>query len=213
MAVRENSLINLQGDRKMKKIIKMTLGMLVFSVSLFADIQFDLHAQHFSKAIEGKYAGARYELTDSYVSTNLAYVDGKYLTQNNAGYVNVELKTAIANWSTSVDAYYIMGNSEKKTRTIKWTSENGESILVSFKYGSVIFDGKSVYTPDEYQRMTISLTQNTDSIELIINGVKAGTATRASFGNLKYVEVQAISEYNNGAIRYDYINSLTIGSK
>jgi len=194
----------------MKTITKMTLGILLTSISLFADIQFDLHAQHFSKAIEGKYAGARYE--DSYVSTNLAYIDGKYLTQDNAGYINVELKTAIANWSTSIDTFYIMGNSYKKTRTIKWISENGESILVSFKYGSVTFDGKSVYSPDEYQRMTISLTQNIDSVELVINGIKVGTAKRASFGNLKYLEVQAIYEYDGGK-NYDYINSITIGSK
>jgi len=196
----------------MKTITKMTFGILLMSISLFADIQFDLHAQHFSKAIEGKYAGARYELTDSYVSTNLAYIDGKYLTQDNAGYINVELKTAIANWSTSIDTFYIMGSSYKKTRTIKWISENGESILVSFKYGSVTFDGKSVYSPDEYQRMTISLTQNIDSVELVINGIKVGTAKRASFGNLKYLEVQAIYEYDGGK-NYDYINSITIGSK
>jgi len=197
----------------MKTITKITLGILLTSISLFADIQFDLHAQHFSKAIEGKYAGARYELADSYVSTNLAYIDGKYLTQDNAGYINVELKTAIANWSTSIDTFYIMGSSYKKTRTIKWISENGESILVSFKYGSVTFDGKSVYSPDEYQRMTISLTQNIDSVELVINGIKVGTAKRASFGNLKYLEVQAIYEYDGGGNHYDYINSITIGSK
>ena len=196
----------------MKKITRFMLGTLLFSGSLFAEIAFDLHAQHFSKAIEGKYEGARYELSNSYVSTNLKYIDGTYLTKSNAGYINVEVKEPIADWSTSIDAYYIMGNSYKKTRTIKWTSENGESILVSFKNDAITFNGENVYVPGGYQRMTITLTQNDNNIELILNGVKAGTATRATFGKLKYVEVQAISE-SDGGTRYDYINGLTIGSK
>jgi len=197
----------------MKNLTKKLLLAGLLSTSLLnAEIAFDLHAQHFSKAIEGKYEGARYELPKAFVSTNLKYVDGTYLTQDNAGYINIELKTPKLNWSTSIDAYYIMGNSYKKTRTIKWTSENGENILLSFRYDAITFNGKNVYTPGEYKRMTISLTQNGDNIELTINGVKAGTATRTTFGKLKYLDVQAIYEYDSGD-NYDYINAITIGSK
>ena len=197
----------------MKNIGLKLLATTLFATTLLnAEIAFDLHAQHFSKAIEGKYEGARYELPKAFVSTNLKYVDGEYLTQDRGGYINVEVKEPKSNWSVSVDAYYIMGSERKKTRTIKLTSENGESILVSFKNDAITFNGENVYTPGEYKRMTISLTQNANDISLTINGVKAGTATRATFGKLKYVDVQAIYEYDSGH-NYDYINGITIGSK
>ena len=197
----------------MKNIGLKLLATTLFATTLLnAEIAFDLHAQHFSKAIEGKYEGARYELPKAFVSTNLKYVDGEYLTQDRGGYINVEVKEPKSNWSVSVDAYYIMGDDYKKTRTIKLTSENGESILVSFKNDAITFNGENVYTPGEYKRMTISLTQNANDISLTINGVKAGTATRATFGKLKYVDVQAIYEYDFEK-NYDYINGITIGSK
>ena len=197
----------------MKNIRLKLLATTLFATTLLnAEIAFDLHAQHFSKAIEGKYEGARYELPKAFVSTNLKYVDGEYLTQDRGGYINVEVKEPKSNWSVSVDAYYIMGNERKKTRTIKLTSENGESILVSFKNDAITFNGENVYTPGEYKRMTIALTQNANDINLTINGVKAGTATRATFKKLKYVDVQAIYEYDSGN-NYDYINGITIGSK
>lgn len=192
--------------------LKLLLAGLVSTTLLNAEIAFDLHAQHFSKAIAGEYEGARYSLPKAFVSTNLKYVDGVYLTQNTGGYINVEVKIPKANWSTSIDTYYIMGNHYKRTRTIKLTSENGESILVSFRNDAITFNGENVYIPGEYNRMTIALTQNGNDIELIINGVKAGTATRATFGKLKYLDVQAIYEYDSGH-KYDYINGITIGSK
>ena len=192
---------------------KLLLAGLLSTTLLNAEIAFDLHAQHFSKAIAGEYEGARYELPKAFVSTNLKYVDGKYLTKSNAGYINVEVKTPRSNWSTSIDAYYIMGNYYNKTRSMKWTSENGESILLSFRNDEITFEGKKVYVPGEYKRMTIALTQDGNNINLTINGVKVETVSRATFGKLKYLDVQAIVEYDNNANRYDYINGITIGSK
>ena len=191
---------------------KLLLAGLLSTTLLNAEIAFDLQAQHFSKAIDGKYEGARYELPKAFVSTNLKYLDGVYLTKNIGGYINVEVKTPKANWSTSIDAYYIMGSDYKKTRTMKWTSDNGENILVSFKNDAITFNGEKVYTPGEYKRMTVSLTQNGKNIDLVINGTKVETVTRATFGKLKYLDVQAIYEYDNGH-NYDHINNITIGSK
>lgn len=201
------------GLLKFKLISLVLLTLLAGRASAAADIVFDLHAQHFSKAIEGQYEGARYELPKAFFTTNLKYVDGAYLTKSNAGNINVEVKEPIANWSMSADTFYIMGSNYKKTRTIKMTSENGESVLVSFRFDAVTFNGENVYSPGEFKRMTIAVTQNTNDIELIINGVKVGTATRETFGKLKYVDVQAISEEDSGSTHYDYINGLTIGSK
>jgi len=198
----------------MNKIGNLVLGMLISSNLLFGEIVFNLHAQHFSKAIEGKYEGARYELDKCYVSTNLAYTGGVYKAGNSLGYFNVGIKEPIENWSTSIDVFYIMGNSYKRTRTIKWSSENGESILVSLKNDAITFDSKNVYTPGEYQRLTITLTQNSDNVELIINGTKVGTATKETFGKLKYIDVQAIYEYDGSSdSNHDYVNGITIGSK
>ncbi|WP_022952037.1 hypothetical protein [Leucothrix mucor] len=190
--------------------ILSVLGSNVFA----AEIAFDLHAQHFSKAIAGQYEGARYELPKAFVTTNLKYEDGAYVTKNESGVLNVEVKTPIPDWSVSVDAFYVMGNSQYKTRTIKVTSENGESVLVSFKNLAVTFNGVKVHTPSERQRMTVAITQNSNEIGLVINGVIAGTATRATFGKLKYVDVQAIYEDDNSTgSDYDRVNSLIIGSK
>lgn len=198
---------------KNKVTLFALLGALGSNVAV-AGIAFDLQAQHFSKAIEGEYQGARYELPEAFVTTNLKYVDGTYLTQSNTGNLNVEVKTPVSEWSVSVDAYYILGTDYKKTRTIKMTSENGESILISFRNDAITFNGEKVYTPGERKRMTVAVTQNTSQISLVINGVAAGTATRETFGKLKYVDVQAIHESDNSVgTDYDYINGLTIGSK
>jgi hypothetical protein len=179
-----------------------------------AEVAFDLHAQHFSKAIEGEFEGARYELPKAFVTTNLNYVDGSYWTESAGGILNVEVKEPIADWSVSVDAFYVLGTDYKKTRTIKVTSENGESVLVSFRYAVVTFNGETVYIPGERGRLTVAITQSGDNIELAINGTIAGTASRASFGKLKYVDVQAIYESDSSSgSDYDHINGLTIGSK
>ena len=56
----------------MKNILK-TFALVLLSISstvIFAapNIVFDLHAQHFSKAIEGGMIGARYDTGDAFVS-------------------------------------------------------------------------------------------------------------------------------------------------
>lgn len=205
------------GLLKVKVIALVLLSTtLVSNAFAEAEIAFDLHAQHFSKSIEGLHEGARYELPKAFVTTNLKYIDGTYITKADyAGILNVEVKEPIADWSISVDAFYILGSQHDQTRTIKVTSENGESILVSFKFDKVTFNGTTVYQPGEYQRITTAITQNGDDIDLVINGAIAGSASRATFGKLKYVDVQAINEYDNSDYNNnnDYINGLTIGSK
>ena len=199
------------GSLKTKVALAALLGSLVGNVAA-AEIAFDLHAQHFSKSIEGLHEGARYELPEAFVTTNLKYEDGSYVTKDESGILNVEVKTPISNWSVSVDTSYVLGDHISKTRTIKVTSENGESVLISFKYKAVTFNGSIVYTPTERERMTVSITQNADDIGLVINGIIAGTVTRSTFGKLKYVDVQAIYENDIGSY-YDRVNGLTIGSK
>ncbi len=192
----------------MNKALKVMAMVSLLSSSLFAEIVFNLEEQHFSKAIEGTYESARYELTDAYVSTNLKYIEGVYLSDDSTGKFNVELKEPIESWSVSFDVWFYLSS---KRRFIKLVDENGESAVVSFKSKDINFDNKSVVS-DLYsgERLTVGLLKNGDDIELSINGSKVGTATKASFSKLKYIETGLIVFSNN---LYDTLNSLTIGSK
>jgi len=193
----------------MKQIKNILLGTALLSASLFAEIHFDLNSQHFSKAIEGNFEGARYELPSAYVSTNLKYANGYYITQNSSGYMNVELKTAVSDWSVSIDTYYQTSSAYQSFRSIKLTADNGESIVISTQRNAIIFNGESVYNPDENGiRMTFSITKTGDSVDLSINGAKVPTIQRANFLKLKHVEVQAIQENSAN----DRVNSVIIGS-
>jgi hypothetical protein len=195
----------------MKNIgLKLLLAGLLSTSLLNAKIAFDLHAQHFSKAIAGTYEGARYELPKSFVSTNLKYIDGKYTTKNDNGYFNVEVKSPRTNWSVSLDVWYKLYYNNS-ARTIKLVADNGESISISFAPGDVVFDSKKVVTNlSGEERVTVEILRTGNNIELSVNGKKVGTAVRASFATLKYVEVSLINDYNS---YYDNLHSLVIGSK
>ena len=188
----------------------LVVGILASSLLANAEIAFDLHAQHFSKAIAGKYEGARYELPSSFVSTNLNYVDGYYTTKNDNGYFNVEVKIPKIDWSVSIDTWYYAYYTTRG-RSIKLISDNGESIDVTFYSDNVQFDGNKVVSSfNNSQRTSVGFIQNGNNIELYINGVKVGTAVRANFQKLKYVEVQLTNNYSS---KMDDLHSLTIGSK
>jgi len=193
----------------MKILGKIVLAGLLSTALLNAEIAFDLQAQHFSKAIDGKYEGARYELPKTFISTNLRYQDGYYITKNSSGYLNVEIKEPRLNWSISCDTFYRFNINHKRTRTIKLISENGESIMVSFKYNDTRFNSKKVYGETTATRVTTAFKQDGDKIELVINGVSVETVSKANFKKLKYVEIQVIQEGDY----FDRLNNLTIGSK
>jgi len=186
---------------------KLILAGLFTTSLLNAGIDFNLANQHFSKAIEGQYQGARYELPKAFVSTNLKYTEGRYTTKNDNGYFKVELKEAKVNWSVSLDiSYYLSG----ETRSIKLIDENGQSIVLSFFYKKVVFNSKKVVSNlSASERITVEFLKNGKNIELYINGAKVGTAVRENFGKLKFTEVQLVEEYD----RFDDLNSLTIGSR
>ena len=192
----------------MNEIKKWIVGSLLLSSVLSADIAFDLHAQHFSKAIEGKYEGARYDLPYSYASTNLKYEDGYYITQNSSGYFNVEVKEPKEGWSVSFDAYYRFSY-RNYVRTVKLVSENGESVVLSLSSKDSKFNSTSVFSAGSNLRVTASFSQVGENIELSINGEQVGVAKKKTFGALKYIEIQLINEDGTN----DRLNSLTIGSK
>jgi len=188
----------------------LVAGLLLSSTVLNAEILFDLQAQHFSKALEGNFEGARYDLPQSFVSTNLKYEDGKYTTKDNGGYFKVEIKEPKSDWSVSLDVWYYMYYASRG-RSIKLISNNGQSIDVFFSYKNITFDGKKVVSNlYDYERISVGFIQDGDNIELYINGAKVGTAVRSAFGELKFVEAQLV---NNTGSTMDDLIGLTIGSK
>ena len=199
----------------MKKFfIKGLIGVLLASVALKAEIIFDLQAQHFSTAIEGKYKGARYELPKVYVSTNLAYSNGSYFPNDDLGYFNIEIKEPLKDWAISLDSY---GYIDNEKRTIQLISESGKSINITYGGRSIKFDNNnSVYSLSGHHRITTNIVQNGNNIELYFNAKKIATANKPEFGRLKYVNIQMIVEYYYSSGRHypkDYLNNLTIAYK
>ena len=197
----------------MKNLTKKLLLAGLLSTSLLnAEVSFDLHAQHFSKAIEGKFEGARYELPKTFVSTNLKYVDGRYTVDSDDGYFNVEVKTPKDDWSVTLDVTMYLNNDK---RALKLVADNGESLVVSFFYKNIQFDSKTVLDTLYFsERITVEILKNGDNIELSINGAKVGTAIRPNFSKLKYVEIQLNQDTTSSSgVSNDDLHSLTIGSK
>jgi len=195
-----------------KSLVGVALMSVLSLSSLNAEILFNLHEQHFANAIEGGMKVGRYELEQSYVSTNLNFIQGYYQTDNDEGYFNVDLKAPIANWSVSVDLrihfYYGTG---KETRFIKLISENGETTIVSIQKDSVYFEGENRISEsfDLDSALSFTLSYNNGKIDLSMNGKMLASVDRNNFGNLKSVEVGLVKEENNK----DNLTSLTIGAK
>lgn len=201
-----------KGNKMKNTALKLLTTALLTTTLLNAEIAFDLHAQHFSKAIAGEYEGARYELPKAFVSTNLAYASGRYTTESDDGYFNVQIKEPKVDWSVSLDFTMYL---RTDTRSLKLIADNGESIVVSFSYENISFNSKKVVDSLYYsERITVELLRKGDDVELWINGAKVETATRPTLTKLKYVEIQLSSDYsNNSTVVNDDLHSLTIGSK
>lgn len=197
----------------MKKLALNLLLPLIMTASLQADIKFDLHAQHFSTALAGNYEGARYELPTAFASTNLSYVDGRYTTADDNGYFNVALKTPALNWGVTLDVSCYL---YKEERSVKVTSDSGDSVMVTFDKDDIRFNGQTVLTDLDFaERITVGFVKNGNDIEVSINGNLVGATTRPNFGKLKYAEVQLITEndYSSSTLHHDDLHSLTVGSR
>jgi len=107
---------------------------------------FDLNTQNFSEAdIDGAMVSARYNLPDTYVTTNLKH-DSTYHTLDDNGFFKVELKSPLTTWGVSFDMGYKF-YSRNAYRSIILTAENGTALTISLAYhysgslGGVWFDG------------------------------------------------------------------------
>lgn len=206
--------------RFLKTIIVAGLIGLPVMASAEPKTHFNLHSQLYSETKNtDEMTGARYNLPDSFVNTNLIYEDGVYTTLNDRGFFKAELKDPARDWSVSIDAFYGVSSYLFKNRSIKISAENGESIIISIKRGNVTFNGENVYDAPTGARLTFGVKNSDSKVELTVNGSKVATVEYPDFNKLKFVEVQLISEemaylgsWDNG-IYYDVLHDLTIGER
>ncbi len=194
-----------------KLLLSIILTTLTTQTAIAAQILFDLNAQHFSETLnDGGLVAARYNLPDSFVSTNLKY-DQSYhsVSGDDTGSLAIELKQPIENWGVSFDIKYSFSGSFREKRSIKLTSDDGTTSTVSLSWHKVTFNGIDAYEPENFERLVIAIDKNNnEDIKLRINGDLVASTPSIGFSNLKFVEVQLISE--NGL---DSLNSLIIGEK
>jgi len=195
-----------------KTLLKSTLAVLLFTGALSAGNIFDLHAQHFSNSIDGDGVGAKYDLPKVYVSTALKYENGVYaLTTSSATQtMSVEIKTPPVNWSVSFDVSYYLYYIDN-SHPIRFTSDTGKTITVSFKRHEIYLNGVKIYTNANYfefrEAITGTITKSGNTVTCTIAGYVSKTITVSNFSKLKYVNVSLLHDNN-----YDYLNGLNIGS-
>jgi hypothetical protein len=192
-----------------KLLITLSLSAVLSTAAFAEKIHFNLHTQHFSETLKQKRIVAKYELPDSYVSTNLNR-GSTYTTTDDNGYFNVELKKPLANWGISFDMRYDFSSHYNETRSIRLIANNGTSLTLTLQYNNVVFDGAKVYSAS-YSRPRIAIDISKDSsntVKLSINGLKVASSTHAEFTNLKFVQLQLIHESGN-----DALNDLIIGER
>lgn len=194
----------------MLKFWKSTLLVMLFANVLMAETIFDLGAQHFSNSIDGNGEGARYDLPKVYVSTPLKYESGHYgrTTSDSSQKLDIEIKTPLSTWSVSFDmSYYLNSN----IHPIRFTSDTGKTIIISFEWNEIFLNGSSVY--QNYNRLEQrtevvgTLSKNGDSVTLSVNGYFTQTVNISNFSKLKFISVSLVKDYGT-----DIMNGLNIGT-
>jgi len=182
----------------MKKLLKTALLLTAFTNLLNAEILFDLHAQHFSNVKDGDLEFGRYNLPKVYVSTAAKNYYGAYYTKD----FTVEMKNPPATWSVTFD---LRANLSGNTRTLSFVSDTGKTILVTFKYNKIIFDGyeQSVSHMGADASMSGTLTKEGNQVILYVNGYYKRIATVSNFSKLKLVKIPTTSNF--------MMTALTIG--
>lgn len=183
----------------MKSIFRIVIGMVLMGGSLMAQVVFDLQQQHFSNSLKDEKIGSKYELQESYVTTNMNLKSDTYNYQGD-GHFHVELKEALQTWHMTYDLRIHLGGND----TITLYDESGQSFVMAFRDGKIYFDNKEVYS-DTYITGTIQLSRSGSEIVLTINGAELETTEGLSFGQLKTVQTKFL--YGG-----DYLHSLIIAS-
>jgi len=209
-----------------KKILLAGL-ILVTSLSAESKILFALNNQYFSETMPkeksekpkaGQMIGARYDLRDVIVSTNLSRWKSGVLGSLNGrhdGYMIVDVKQAIPKWTVSVNVSYAFFSSCKSATasySIRLGANNGESIYLTTNPCDVVVQDKQFKLSKFLDNTSLNYFVKTDKTNIIImlNGQTLMKLPKGSFDKLKTVEM-GIGAGNRGDP--SHIKNLTIAQK
>jgi len=202
----------------MKNILKIVLFVITLTNFLTAGIVFDLDKQQFANSNNQNYdiysKTSRYDLPQVYVTLGgIPYHHGYYEGSSGRSF-NIEMKQSLLSWNVSIDVLY---NLYQKAHTIRFTSDTGKTILLSFKRGKVYFNGNKVFdlsTSSNSYTFTITVSKYNDTVSLSINGSLSTTISVPSFSKLKFVNTALLSDQSYGGTGHqrDKLYGLNIGT-
>lgn len=210
---------------------KILLAGLILASSAYAEskIVFALNNQYFSETMpkekseepkHGQMLGARYDVGDVIVSTNLSrWTTGVLgaLQKRNDGYFVADIKQPLKAWTISANVTYrFYGNckEESTSYSIRIGANNGESIYITTNTCDVVVGDKQFKLRKDKSLDNTSLhyfvKTEGDTILVRLNGQTLITLPKGEFDTLKTVEISIGSSlYGNPA----YIKNLTISQK
>lgn len=196
----------------MKKYLKLTLLVTLFSNMLMADVVFDLGAQQLSNSVDGEYIDATYDAGDSIISTGLAHVDGYYRAKDHrTGHFSVQVKQPQAQWAISFNMYiYIHSGGEGSSMTL--TSSSGQAVNIYIGYGYISVAGTTIETNINGESiLSGSIQMNGNNIDIIINGSYVFHVEKPDF-KLRQFNMILGTEKGINISLIDKLNNLTIST-
>jgi hypothetical protein len=198
----------------MNKILKSTLFATVLSSTLMAEVLFDLGAQQLSESQAGTYKLSSYDLGKSIVSTGMASgADGAYRPKRQgSGSITAQIKEPKANWGVTFNMYCYLNNDGCGATLI---GANGNTINIALSYNSISVEGnKSTYTNfynAENIYGSVQTIQDSDEIEIIINGAYKYRVTKPNF-KVAQVALSVGTEGSATDYHIDKVTSLVISA-
>jgi len=213
--------------------LKIITLLAIFSVSSLmgeGKILFALNNQYLSETmpkkksenpIDGEMIGARYDIGDVIISTNLSrWKSGVLgvLRNRDDGYFIADIKNPTKKWTASIDVIYGFGYycSEDSSYTIKLGANNGESIYISTNSCSVVVQDKEFKIRKNKSLKDVSLNYfiktSGNNIIVMLNGQTLMKMPKGEFDSLKTIEMSlGIDKYNAKSL--SYIKNITISKK
>jgi len=190
-----------------KKIL-LTGFILITSLCAESKILFALNNQYFSETMQkektekpkaGQMIGARYDVGDVIVSTNLArWSTGVLGTLRNRkdGYFIADVKEPVKQWTVSINvsyAFYGVCTQAVASYSLRLGANNGESIYITTNPCDVVAQGKQfkLTKTDTLEDTALNYFVKTDqgNIIVMLNGQTLIKVPKGDFDKLKTVEM------------------------
>ena len=192
------------------KNIVFTGILMLTTLSVEAKTIFALNNQYFSetmpkekskKSKDGNMIGARYDVGDVIVSTNLSRWNSGVLgtlPERSDGYFSIDLKQPIQNWvvSANVSYYFFNGCHQATSYSIRLGADNGESIYITTNSCDVVInDNKFTLSKHTLRDVPLNYFIKTkgDTIIVKLNGQTLVTLPKGEFDTLATIELTMAS--------------------